>query len=231
VLVLLNGGEGELVVRVERAAPRADALTAARASAHALFRELFPGEILSPGQLVSVATVALLVTELEGAGDLYARLGDARAFALIHEHFGLLRERIAAEGGALIKTVGEGVVAAFADAEAAVRAGLALPVDLAGHKATHDLRLRVGIHRGPALAATLNDHLDYFGTTVRQALHLPVLACGGGLLLTESVAGDPAVASLLHSRGLVGTLEQADLPGAPGAVVQRFALPGGGTGT
>src|SRR5262249_54443846 len=187
VLIITNAWADELVVRVERTAPRTDALTAARASALALFRELFPGEVLSPGQLISVATVALLVTEVEGAAELYARLGDARAFALIHEHFGLLRERIAAEGGALIKTVGEGVVAAFSDAEAAVRAGLALPADLAGREATRGLRLRVGIHRGPALAATLNDHLDYFGTTVRQALQLPALARGGGLVLTEAV--------------------------------------------
>jgi serine/threonine protein kinase/class 3 adenylate cyclase len=225
VLMLGNDGGRELVVRVERAAPRDDALTAARASALALFRELFPGEILSPGQLISVATVALLVTELEGAGELYARMGDARAFAVIHEHFRLLRERIAAEGGALVKTVAEGVVAAFAEAEAAVRAGLALQADLAGQEATRGLCLRAGIHRGPALAATLNDHLDYFGTTVRQALELPGQARGGGLLLTEAVAGDPAVAALLRSRGLEGALEEAELAEGPAVRLQRLAFP------
>src|SRR5262249_51037887 len=126
VLALRNDYGGEAVVRVERAAPRTDALTAARASALELFRELFPEETLSPGRPVSVATVSLLVTELEGAGALYAELGDARAFALLHEHFHGLRDRVRAEGGALVKTVGEGAVAAFTDPAAAVRAALAL---------------------------------------------------------------------------------------------------------
>src|SRR5262249_14818699 len=64
VLVLYNGHDRELVVRVERTAPRRGALTAARAAAMALFRELFPGEVLAPGQLATVSTVTLLVTAL-----------------------------------------------------------------------------------------------------------------------------------------------------------------------
>jgi len=64
LLAVSNGCDGELLLRVERAVARDDALTAARASSLALFRELFPGEVLSPGQLVSVAAVTLLVTDL-----------------------------------------------------------------------------------------------------------------------------------------------------------------------
>jgi serine/threonine protein kinase len=99
VLSLANESDREVLARLERAAPRADALTAARASTLALFRELFPGEVLAPGQLVSVATVTLLVTDLDRAGELYERLGDARAFAVLHEHFRLLDEGIRRHGG------------------------------------------------------------------------------------------------------------------------------------
>src|SRR5262249_36209544 len=152
----------ELVARVERAVARDDALTAARASSLALFRDLFPGEVLSPGQLVSVANVTLLVTELDQAGRLYEELGDARAFARIHEHFRLLEERIRKEGGALVKTVGEGVVAAFPEPATAVRVGLDLLALLNGGSDTRDLRPRAAVHRGAAMVATLNDHLDYF---------------------------------------------------------------------
>ena len=74
VVALTNDHDQELVVRLERAAPRDDALTAARAAALALFRELFPGEVLSPGQLVSVSTVTFLVTALSwGGSDFTAR--------------------------------------------------------------------------------------------------------------------------------------------------------------
>jgi serine/threonine protein kinase/class 3 adenylate cyclase len=222
LFILTNDFQQEVVLRVERTAPRDDALTAARATALALFRELFPGEILSPGQLVSVANVTLLVTALAQAGDLYARLGDVRAFALLHEHFRLLEERVRREGGALVKTLGEGIVAAFTDAVAAVRAGLDFPKLLAQGTATKGLQLCAGIHRGPAMVATLNDHLDYFGTTVKVALQIPGYAQGGELLLTREVAGDPQVAALLQSRGLLADILQVSMPGFPDGILHRL---------
>ncbi len=221
LLALTNEHAREVLVRVERTAPRDDALTAARASSLALFRELFPGETLSPGQLISVATVTLLVTDLEGSGDLYGELGDARAFGVLHEHFLALEERIRREGGALVKTVGEGVLAAFGETAAAVRVGLDLPALLARREATRDLRLRVGVHRGPAMAATINDHLDYFGSTVSQAARVLELARGGEVVLSQAVAADAEVAALLRARGLVGQVVPADRPGQAGLPLLR----------
>jgi class 3 adenylate cyclase len=222
VFALANEHDRELVVRVERAAPRGDALTAARAASLALFRELFPGEVLSPGQLVSVATVTFVVTDLDQAGGLYTELGDARAFGLVHEHFRLLEGRIRRGGGALVKTVGEGVLAAFSDTAAAVETALDLQGLLAASEMTRGLRLRAAVHRGPALAATLNDHLDYFGSTLGQAARILQEARGGEVLLTEAVASDPEVAALLRRRGPEGELLPVDVPGRPGCLVQRF---------
>ena len=65
VMVLSNGYDRELLVRVERTASRSNALTAARAASSALFRELFPGELLAPGQLATVSMVTFLVTALD----------------------------------------------------------------------------------------------------------------------------------------------------------------------
>jgi len=221
VLILTNDFSQELVVRVERTASREDALTAARAASLALFRELFPGEILSPGQLVRVATVTLLATALDEAGNLYQDLGDAKAFALFREHFLLVDECIRREGGALVKTVGEGVLAAFSESTAAVRAGLALQA-LPAAEGTGNLRVCVGIHHGPAMAATLNGQLDYFGSTVSHVSQLPQLVCGGELILTQAVASDPEVAALLRARGLQGEPIELDLPGQPGGLVLRL---------
>ena len=88
ILILKNPHSQELVVRVERTAMSADALTAARATSLALFRELFPGEILAPGQLATVSMVTLMVTALdpEQADALYRDLGDTGAFGVVHEH-------------------------------------------------------------------------------------------------------------------------------------------------
>jgi hypothetical protein len=73
-------------------------------------------------------------------------------------------------------------------------------------------------------AATLNDQLDYFGTTVRQALALPALARGGELVLTQAVTGDPQVAALLGSAGVPGELFEAALPGGSAFLLQRLTL-------
>ena len=213
VLALANRLDREVLVRVERMAPRGDALTAARASSLSTFRELFPGEVLSPGQLIGLDTVTLLVTDLDHPGDLYTDLGDARAFAIVLEQFRLIDSRVRLEGGALIKTVQEGTVSVFADPAAAVRAAIELPGALAGGEKTGDLALRVGVHRGPAMVATLNDHLDYFGTTVNIAALLPRLARGGQIILTRPVASDPRVAALLNDRGLAPSVAEADVEG------------------
>jgi serine/threonine protein kinase/class 3 adenylate cyclase len=222
LLALTNDHDLEVVVRVERTAARDDALTAARAAALALFRELFPSETLSPGQLIRVATMTFLVTDLDGAGALYQQLGDARAFALVHEHFRLLGQHIRAGGGAVVKTVGEGLLATFSEAAPAVRVALELQAALARHEPTRGLRLGVGVHRGPAMAATLNEHLDYFGTTVKQAAALAGIVRPGEVVLTQAVSSDPQVAALLAAGGLTAEVSRVDLPGQAGALLQRL---------
>lgn len=206
LFALTNDADRELLVRIERTALRDDALTAARASALALFRELFPGETLAPGKLVSVARVTLLVTALDQAERLYREYGDAQAFTLVHEHFRLLESRIRQESGALVKTVGDGLVATFVETTAAVRAALDLQRVLCTHEKTRQLRLRVAVHHGPAMVTTLNDHLDYFGTTVHRAMELLNLASSGHLVLSQTVAADPQVNELLGERALRGEL-------------------------
>ena len=225
VLELVNDQACELVVRLERTLARDDALTAAKASALAIFRQLFPDEILSPGQLVSVADVTLLVTAVDQAHRLYEELGDARAFAVLHEHFRLLGEQIKSAGGALVKTHGEGAIAAFPDPLTALRGALALQGSLKQTPATSKLVLRAGIHRGPARAATLNDHLDYFGSVVHLAVRLPEFAPAGDLLLTQTVAADPRVAGLLNERGIKSETLRLQIPGWTGAMVERLTLP------
>jgi class 3 adenylate cyclase len=218
-LVLTNDHDQEVVVRVERTAARDDALTAARATTSALFRELFSEEVLSPEQLVRVATVALLITELDGAAGLYEQLGDAKAFRVLSEHFRILKERVRQEGGAVVKTVSEGIVAAFSPALAAVRVALDLPRLLAADETTKDLKLRMGVHRGPAMMATVNDHLDYFGSMVHQALQLPRLGRPGDLVLSQEAAADPEVAALLQKNGRLAEVLDARLDGASHAIL------------
>jgi serine/threonine protein kinase/class 3 adenylate cyclase len=222
VVALANDSDQELLVRVERTASREDALTAARASALALFRELFPQEVLSSGLLVSVGSMTLLVTDLDQVAQLFAEQGEARTVGLLHHHFRLLEEQIRRERGTIVKTLGEGLLAAFPEAVAAVRVGLDLPAVLESSAATRTLRLRVGVHRGPVMMATVNDRLDYLGTTVRHAMQLPQFARGGELILTQAVAADPQVAALVRRRALEGEILPVNLPGQVRELLHRF---------
>ena len=205
----------ELLVRVERTAPRHDALTAARAASLPIFRELFPGEILAPGRLATVSSVTLLFTTLYPAhvDALYRELGDAGAFAVIHEHLQIVGDAIREGGGAVVKTIGEGVLASFTQVTAAVETALSLADRLNRGGATAQGGVRVGIHKGPALAATVNDQLDYFGTTARDAVAVISDARNEDLLLTEPVASDPAVAALLSERDIEPEIVATSLAG------------------
>jgi class 3 adenylate cyclase len=163
--------------------------------------------------LVNIATITLLLTDLEGAQALYEDLGDARAFAALHEHYRTLEQKIRQGGGALVKIVGEGILASFSESEAAVTTGLDLLDSLSVELRSRAIRPKVIIHRGPAMAATINDQLDYFGASVSQATRLLRAACGGEILISPSVASDPRVADLLRDRGLSAEVVPAELPG------------------
>jgi class 3 adenylate cyclase len=230
LVMISNPHPREVLVRLERATGRGDALTGLQASSLALFRELFPDEVLSPGNLMSVTHVTFLVTELLHADRLYAELGEARAFRVIREHFQVLEKQIASAGGAVVKALGEGVFAVFERAMPAVLVGAFLRTNLEAGETTRGLCVRCAVHRGPARVATVNDRLDYFGLTVKQALHLPQLARENELIVPHSVATDPYILPLLSSLQLEAERVSVQVPGVPDLLVHRFRLPSAAEG-
>ncbi len=73
------------------------------------------------------------------------------------------------------------------------------------------IRVKLGLHEGPCIAVTLNDRLDYFGSTVNLAARLQGESLGGDIVLSRSMAEDPAIAELI--RDLSPCEEQAALKG------------------
>ncbi len=203
-LVLTNDQSHELVARLERVASRSDALTAARAAATPLFRELFPGECLSGNQLIRIEQITLLLTRLDRAQQLYFELGDARAFERVHEHLQQLNQIVQREGGSMVKTLTEGIEAVFTEPLNAIRAGLAM-------RELGESDLSIAIHRGPAMVATLNDHLDYFGATVSTVEQLlastPQRGSAPQLVVSNAIAMDEAVAETVAARQLAFLVE------------------------
>ncbi|MFM7159717.1 MAG: hypothetical protein ACKO3P_04995, partial [Planctomycetaceae bacterium] len=92
-------------------------------------------------------------------------------------------------------------------------------------------RLRVAVHRGPALVATINEHLDYFGATVHQSEQLLERAGAQStstqpvVLLSEPVASDLAVAMAVRGGGHTLRVVAAGAPrGAEALPVVAFQL-------
>ena len=118
----------------------------------------------------------------------------------------------------------EGLWAVFQDPRNAVQTALDFPAVLAADADTRDLPLRVAIHRGPAIVATINGQLDYFGKAVKAVRELLAQARSTEWVTTAGIAGDPSVAELVNQRMLIGEISQLDLPHEPRAIVHRFAL-------
>jgi adenylate cyclase len=165
--------------------------TAAVVSTLPEFRDLFSSEVLAPGLQLGVTRLAFLFTDLTGSTALYQRVGQARAFRIVQDQFAILGEAIGAHNGAIVKTIGDAVMATFPTGGDALAAGLAIQreikrLDLRGDADVSTL-VRVGIHQGPCVAVNANDRLDYFGTTVNIASRVEHEAHGGEVAATADV--------------------------------------------
>ncbi len=200
-IVLQNQSGQELLARIERTVQRDDALTAAQASSLALFRDLFPNEVMAPGQLANVTRVTLMAVSIARLASIYSSEGDTGTFAVVHECLQIAEKAIRRESGAIVKITADGFLAAFEDPAGAVRVALDLPQLVTESPSTRGLPVKMALHRGDAMLTTINDRLDYFGMTVNSVFELLNSGESDDLLLTQSVTRDPAVADVLGESG------------------------------
>jgi class 3 adenylate cyclase len=211
-ITLHNNTASEHVLIMERTAWSDQAVTAAEVTLMQVFRDLFSTEALKPGSQIKVGSLTVMFTDLRGSTRMYRQIGDAPAFGVVINHFDVLKNVINSENGAIVKTIGDAVMAVFPRPVNALRAALkaqealALPTD-----GTVPLTLKVGINTGHSIAVTLNERLDYFGTTVNLAARLADLS-RGDVVISDLVFTDPEVSELLYQRDVSLTLEAFDSP-------------------
>jgi class 3 adenylate cyclase len=204
-LNLINATDAEQTFQLERTAWSDQASTAADVTALQVFRDLFASEVVRPGEEISIGSVTLMFTDLRDSTRLYRRIGDASAFGRVREHFEILEKSIAAEGGAIVKTMGDAVMATFRHPVAALRAVWNAQTKIAEYGEPM-LWLKVGLHKGPCIIVNLNDRLDYFGSTVNIAARLPAFSQGGELVFTGEINDDPEVQQFLAENMKLGSL-------------------------
>ncbi|HEV8245964.1 MAG TPA: DUF5939 domain-containing protein, partial [Polyangiaceae bacterium] len=113
-------------VKLERLNWASRAATAHHVSTLPEFRRSFAAEVLKSGVSLRVARAALLFTDLTGSTALYERVGDAKAFHVVHDHFAILSRVVAEHRGSVVKTIGDAVMASFVEDGDAVRAAVAM---------------------------------------------------------------------------------------------------------
>ncbi len=213
-LDLRNETDAEHLLILERLAWSDQAATAAEVTALQIFRDLFASEALRPGEQISVGTLTILFTDLRNSTQLYRQIGDATAFGRVLSHFDVLKKAIAEEDGALVKTIGDAVMAVFRHPPSALKAMLrAQRILAAPPEGGSPLTLKAGIHTGPCIAVTLNDRLDYFGSTVNMAARLEALSTGNDVIISRALYDDPEVRALVDSGELQASSFDVELKG------------------
>ncbi|MBL8917330.1 MAG: adenylate/guanylate cyclase domain-containing protein [Myxococcaceae bacterium] len=185
-------------VKLERSEWTNLAATARDVTMLPLFRREFSAQVLRPGLSLQAQRVALVFSDLVGSTDLYTHAGDAEAFRFVQAHFEVLTRAIERHSGAVVKTMGDAVMAVFPDELAAVAGARDMLLDFETFRLGDALggrtSLKVGVHGGSGFVATANKVLDYFGQTVNVAARLQNEAKAGQLVVAEAVA-EEAVAS------------------------------------
>lgn len=180
------------------------------------FRDSFSVGELAPDLKLKLRSLTLLFTDLKGSTALYDREGDLAAYRLVQDHFTVLKRVVRNHSGAVIKTMGDAIMAAFPGGNEGTAAAIAMMAEMEkiseGRRAG-EVGLKIGLHAGPALAINAGQTLDYFGQTVNIAARVQGLADAGEICLTSALNDHERVSDLLLHSGFIGKPEQARLKG------------------
>ena len=193
------------------------------------FRDLFPRETIPPNESLLIRRVAILFTDLAGSTALYVRQGDTRAFNLIRQHFNRLFGVVDEHNGAVVKTIGDAIMAVFTVPADALQAAIAMHQQLKSLNQQlalapeDELILKIGIDVGPCISVSLNERTDYFGTTVNTAARVQATSKGNDIAVTDALLKDEAVAAIAKNC----TWQQSNLmlKGLEGSTVVHYIQP------
>ncbi|MBL8063886.1 MAG: adenylate/guanylate cyclase domain-containing protein [Anaerolineales bacterium] len=204
---LINDTDFTQTFQMERVTWSDQAATAADVTTLQVFRDLFSSEVLRAGEEISVSSITLMFTDLRNSTRLYREVGDASAFGRVREHFEILEKAVAAEGGSIVKTMGDAVMAAFRKPVSGLSAIWNVQKELSARGAP-PLTIKVGIHHGPCIVVNMNDRLDYFGSTVNIAARLPNFSHGGEAVFSEAIRYDPEVIEFLERNAVPNSVSR-----------------------
>jgi class 3 adenylate cyclase len=165
------------------------------------FRNLYWSEVIDADEGLKIRDTTFLFTDLKGSTALYDQLGDLKAYHLVRQHFDALTKVVVNHSGAVVKTIGDALMASFPTPPDAMQAALEMfgAIGEFNKGRTEHLVLKIGLHTGHSILVTLNDRLDYFGQTVNIASRIQQLAEADEICISHDVYAHPGVAELLKA--------------------------------
>jgi len=160
-------------------------------------------------------SVTIFFSDIEDSTALNTELGDTGWVQLLIAHDTMVRAHVERHRGHIVKSQGDGFMIVFGTPADAARAGLGIQRSLSEDRSRQlrrtPIRVRIGIHEGPAIARDG----DYFGQSVAMAARVGAQAEGGEILVTQQVADD-----LRENGGFVlADDREVELKGLPGTHV------------
>jgi class 3 adenylate cyclase len=203
-------------------APKPPHLSGLELIHHPAFRTLFGDQVLSEREQMQIASVTTLFTDITGSTSMYEKLGDVRAYNIVRDHFDILFEEIEKQGGTVLKTIGDAVMASFIRNDLALNAIIDALEQFKQYNKTRRIDehvyIKTGIHRGSAILVNLNERLDYFGSTINKAARIQAIASSGEICFSEQVYQDNAFMQTLKKRAIKEiTRHSVNLKGIDGA--------------
>jgi class 3 adenylate cyclase len=132
---------------------------------------------------VRQGTVTLVFTDIEGSTELAAQVGDETWAEAIAWHDATIRRLVETRGGTLVKTLGDGAMAAFDSVREAARSAVDIQKAFEERSEPPTMRVRIGLHVGDVVLT----EDDYLGNTVNKAARIAAAANGGEVVASSSV--------------------------------------------
>ena len=195
-----NPNDFEILVKIEKADWLLDVVTASEVTAMQEFRFNFSSDVLRKDQDISIKSIAILFTDLKGSTIFYNKKGDTYAYKIVGDHFDILFKYISQFNGAIVKTIGDAVMAVFLNPKDAVNYSIKVHEEIEKLNINYGedlLQLKIGIHFGPALVVNMNDRLDYFGSTVNLAARTEGQCKGKDIVISKKIYDIPDVKDII----------------------------------
>ena len=128
---------------------------------------------------------AIMFTDIVASTEMTLRVGDIRSVELVRAHDSIVRRCLVRSGGREVKHLGDGIMASFHEAPAAVECALSIQAEMASYNSNSDmpLQVRIGLHAGEPV----EDNQDLFGTSVQMAARLCDEATPGSIVASRDI--------------------------------------------